>query len=87
MGPRAGLDAVVRRKIPSLCRHSNYRSSSPWPSALPLSYPAWRKLYFDELHGLHSSPNIVRVIKSRRMRSGGGGEEKNSQATPFHLFP
>jgi hypothetical protein len=25
-------------------------------------------LYIDELHGLYSSPNIVRVIKSRRMR-------------------
>jgi hypothetical protein len=27
----------------------------------------WRKLH-DELHGLYSSPNILRVIKSRRMR-------------------
>jgi hypothetical protein len=28
----------------------------------------WRKLHNDELHNLYSSPNIVRVIKSRRMR-------------------
>jgi hypothetical protein len=27
-----------------------------------------RKLYNDELHSLYSSPNSVRVIKSRRMR-------------------
>jgi hypothetical protein len=27
-----------------------------------------RKLFNDELHSLYSSPNIVRVIKSRRMR-------------------
>jgi hypothetical protein len=27
-----------------------------------------RKLYNDELHSLYYSPNIVRVIKSRRMR-------------------
>jgi hypothetical protein len=27
-----------------------------------------RKLHIDELHDLYSSPNIVRVIKSRRMR-------------------
>jgi hypothetical protein len=29
---------------------------------------SWRKLHNDELHNLHSSPNIDRVIKSRRMR-------------------
>jgi hypothetical protein len=32
---------------------------------------SWRKLYNDELHNLYSSPNIVRVIKSRRMRWAG----------------
>jgi hypothetical protein len=30
-----------------------------------------RKLHNDELHSLYSSPNIVRVIKSRRMRWAG----------------
>jgi hypothetical protein len=29
---------------------------------------SWRKLHNDELHSLYSSPNIVRVIKSMRMR-------------------
>jgi hypothetical protein len=29
---------------------------------------SWRKLHNDELHSLYSSPDIVRVIKSRRMR-------------------
>jgi len=28
----------------------------------------WRKLHNKELNNLYSSPNIVRVIKSRRMR-------------------
>jgi hypothetical protein len=32
---------------------------------------SWRKLHNDELHSLYSSPNIVRVIKSRRMRGVG----------------
>jgi hypothetical protein len=32
---------------------------------------SWRKLHNDELHSLYSSPNIVRVIKSRRMRWAG----------------
>jgi hypothetical protein len=29
---------------------------------------SWRKCHNDELHSRYSSPNIVRVIKSRRMR-------------------
>jgi hypothetical protein len=32
---------------------------------------SWRKLHNDELHNLYSYPNIVRVIKSRRMRWAG----------------
>jgi PAS domain-containing protein len=31
----------------------------------------WRKLHSEELNGLYSLPNIVRVIKSRRMRWAG----------------
>jgi hypothetical protein len=29
---------------------------------------SWRKLHNNELHNLYSSPNIVRVIKERRLR-------------------
>jgi hypothetical protein len=32
---------------------------------------SWRKLHNDELHSLYSSLNLVRVIKSRRMRWAG----------------
>jgi hypothetical protein len=32
---------------------------------------SWKKLHNDELHRLYSSRNIVRVIKSRRMRWAG----------------
>jgi hypothetical protein len=31
----------------------------------------WIKLHNEELHGLYSSPSIVRVIKARRMRWAG----------------
>jgi hypothetical protein len=29
----------------------------------------WRKLHNEGLHDLYSSPNIITIIKSRRMRS------------------
>jgi hypothetical protein len=39
------------------------------------------KLHNEELRGLYSSPSIIRMIKSKRMRLGGscsmnGGEEE-----------
>jgi hypothetical protein len=41
----------------------------------------WRKLHNEELHNLYSSPDIIRQVKSRRMRWAGHvarmGEERN----------
>jgi hypothetical protein len=41
----------------------------------------WRKLHNDELSDLYSSPSIIIMIKSRRMRSAGHvtrmGEKRN----------
>jgi hypothetical protein len=31
----------------------------------------WRKLHNEELHSLYSSPRIIRMIKSRRMKWAG----------------
>jgi hypothetical protein len=28
----------------------------------------WRKLHNEELHNLYSSPNVIRLVNSRRMR-------------------
>jgi hypothetical protein len=28
----------------------------------------WRKLHNEELHNFHSSPSIIRMVRSRRMR-------------------
>jgi hypothetical protein len=40
----------------------------------------WRKLHSEELYNLYSSPNIIRRVKSRRMRwdglVSGMGEER-----------
>jgi transcription termination factor 2 len=41
----------------------------------------WRKLHNEELHNLYSSPSIIRIIMSRRMRWAGHmarmGEKRN----------
>jgi hypothetical protein len=41
----------------------------------------WRKLYNEELYNFYSSPSIIRIIKSRRMRLAGHvariGEKRN----------
>jgi hypothetical protein len=42
----------------------------------------WRKLHNEDLHNLHSSPDIIRMIKSRRMIGAGHvarmGEKRNA---------
>jgi hypothetical protein len=42
----------------------------------------WRKLHNEELHGLYSSPDIIRTIKSRKMKRAGHvasmGKKKNA---------
>jgi hypothetical protein len=42
----------------------------------------WRKLHNEELHNLYSSPSVIRIINSRRMRWAGHvagmGEKRNA---------
>jgi hypothetical protein len=42
----------------------------------------WRKLYTEELRDLYSSPSIIRIIKSRKIRWAGNvaqmGEKENA---------
>jgi hypothetical protein len=39
----------------------------------------WRRLHNEELHDLYSSPNIIRAIKSRRMRRAEHVERKGDR--------
>jgi hypothetical protein len=36
----------------------------------------WRKLHNEELHDMYSSPSIIRITKSRRMRCSTNGAEE-----------
>ena len=38
----------------------------------------WRRLHSKELHSLYRAPNIVRVIKFRRLRWAGYGEGRSA---------
>jgi hypothetical protein len=41
----------------------------------------WRKLHNKELHDLFSSPSIIRIIKSRRMRWAGHVARRGRRGT------
>jgi hypothetical protein len=47
----------------------------------------WRKLHSEELHNLYSSPNIIRQMKTMRMRLTGNvacmGEKRRGKCTGF----
>ena len=46
----------------------------------------WRKLHNEELNDLYSSPNIVRVSKSRRMRWAGHVECKGERRGVYRVL-
>jgi hypothetical protein len=47
---------------------------------------SWRKLHNDELHSLYSSPNIVWVIKSRRMKWAGHVERMEQRTGIYRVL-
>jgi hypothetical protein len=46
----------------------------------------WRKLHNEELRNLYSSPSIIRIIKSRRMRWAGQVERKGEKRDAYRLL-
>jgi len=46
----------------------------------------WRRLHNEELNDLYSSPNIVRVIKSRRMRWAGHVARMGEERGVYRVF-
>jgi hypothetical protein len=46
----------------------------------------WRKLHNEELHDLYSSPSIIKIIKSRRMRWAGHVARKGEKRNSYRLL-
>jgi hypothetical protein len=46
----------------------------------------WRELHNEELHGMYSSPSIVRVIKARRMRWAGHVERMGEMRGAYDIL-
>jgi hypothetical protein len=46
----------------------------------------WRKLHNEELYNMYSSPNIIRVIKSRRMSWVGYVAQMKEKRNAYRIF-
>jgi hypothetical protein len=46
----------------------------------------WRKLHNEELHNLYSSPSIIRMIKSRRMRWAGHVAQMGARRNAYRIL-
>jgi hypothetical protein len=46
----------------------------------------WRRLHNEELNDLYSSPNIIRVIKSRRMRWAGHVARMGEKRSAYRIL-
>jgi hypothetical protein len=46
----------------------------------------WRKLHTEELHNMYSSPSIIRMIKSRRIRWAGHVAPKGDKRNAYRIL-
>jgi hypothetical protein len=69
------------RCISNKLKHNNFVSNAVGTKRDEMTGD-WRKMHNEELHNLYSSPNIIRMAKSRRMRWAGHvtrmGETRNA---------
>jgi hypothetical protein len=47
---------------------------------------AWRRLHNDELHNLYTSPNVIKAIKSRRLRWAGHVEDTGGDINAYKIL-
>jgi hypothetical protein len=47
---------------------------------------SWRKLHNGDLYNLYSSPNIIRMIESRRMRLAGHVARMGYKRSDYKIF-
>jgi hypothetical protein len=46
----------------------------------------WRKLHNEEFHNLYSSPSVIRMIKSRRMRWAGHVVQMGTKRNAYRIL-
>jgi hypothetical protein len=46
----------------------------------------WRKVHNEKLHNLYSSPNIIRMMKSRRMKISGNVARMREKRNSFRVL-
>jgi hypothetical protein len=46
----------------------------------------WKTLHYEELRDLHSSPSIIRIIMTKRMRWVGHVARMGAKRTPYRLL-
>jgi hypothetical protein len=46
----------------------------------------WRKLHNEELHNVYSSPSIIKMIKSRRMRWAGHVGQMGAKRNAYRIL-
>jgi hypothetical protein len=72
--------------LPSDLQHTPFIILFQFPRLKMDSNGEWRRLHNEVLHNLYRSPNIVRVIESRRLRSAGRVARMEEDRSAFKIL-